>query len=61
MLKKSQFLLFPLLTKQGKPVIYNDDIHCTYIYYSKHGTSDVEHFEMTAQNEVPPSVYSKEG
>ena len=29
--KRNQFLLFPLLTKQCKPVIYNDDIHCTYI------------------------------
>ena len=32
-----------------------------YIYYSKHETSCVERFAMTAQNEVPPSVHSKEG
>ena len=44
--KQSQFLQFPLLRKQGKPVIYNDDIYCT-IYYSKHGASDVEYFEMS--------------
>ena len=36
-------------------------IYTVHIYYSKHGTSDVEHFEMTAQNEVSPSVHSKEG
>ena len=31
MSKRIQFLLFLLLRKKGKPVIYNDDIHCTYI------------------------------
>ena len=52
-----------MLTKQGKPVIYNDDIHCIYIYiyYCKHRPSDVEHFEMTAENQGLPSVRSKEG
>ena len=29
--KRNQFLLFLLLTNQGKPVIYNDVIDCTYI------------------------------
>ena len=59
MLKKSQFLLFPNLTKQCKPVIYNDDIY--YIYYSKHKTSDINHSEKTAQNQGSPLVHSKEG
>ena len=33
MLKRSQSLLFLLLRKQGKPVIYNDDmIYTVHIY-----------------------------
>ena len=31
MSKRNHFLLFPLLTKQGKQVIWNDNTHCTYI------------------------------
>ena len=31
MSKSNQFFLSLLLRKQGKPVIYNDDIYCTYI------------------------------
>ena len=46
-------------------------IYTVHIYYSKHGTSDVEHFEMTdnincakgmtAQKQRFPSVPSKQG
>ena len=43
--KQKHFFLFHLLRKQGKSVICNDDIYCI-IYCSKHGASDVEHFEM---------------
>ena len=44
-------------------------IDTVHIYYSKHGASDVEHFEMTysndcgegmtAQKQGPPSLHSK--
>ena len=46
MLKRNQFLLFSLLLKLGKPVIYNDNIYTVIIYYSKHGVSEAAHFEM---------------
>ena len=65
MQKRKQFLLFPLLRNQGKPVIYNNNIQYTY---SKHGLSDVEQFEvlynysygkgMTAEKKAIPPVSS---
>ena len=69
--KENQFLVFPLLSKQGKPVTYAMVIYTIHIYYSKHGTSDVDHFEMTdnhncskgmaEQKQGLPSVPSKQG
>ena len=71
MSKSNKFLLFPIIRKQGKLVGYNGDIYTVFIYYSKHGASDVEHFEMTynhncgkgmtAQKQGPPSIPSKQG
>ena len=55
MQQNKKFLLFLLLTKQGKPVIHNNDIDCTYIY-SKHGTSDVKHFEMSSNHDYGNSM-----
>ena len=43
--KRTQHLLFPLLRNQGKQIIFKDYI-TLHIYYSNHGASDVEHFEM---------------
>ena len=61
--KQNHFLLFSLLKKHGKLDIYNDEIQ-RKTYYSKHGASAVEHFEMpynhsygkgiTAQNQGHP-------
>ena len=66
--KSKQFLQFPFLRNQGKPVICND-VYIVHIYHSKHGNSDVEYFEIpynhsfdkeiTAQKQEPPLVPPK--
>ena len=68
MSRRNQFLLFPLLRKQGKPG-YTMMIYTVNINYSKHGASDEKHFEMTyyndcgkgmtAQKQRPPSLPSQ--
>ena len=43
--KRNQLLLFPLLRNRCKPIILKDNI-TLHIYYSNHGVSNQEHFEM---------------
>ena len=52
--KRNQFLLLLLLRNQGK-VVNAMMIYIVHVYYSKHGASDVEHFEMPHNH-----IYDKE-
>ena len=45
--KRNQFLVFPLLRKQGELAMYNDDINNIIICYSEIEASEAELFEMT--------------
>ena len=45
--KRNQFLVFPLLRKQGELAIYNYDIYNLIICYSEIEASEAELFEMT--------------
>ena len=39
--------MFPFPIRQGKLVMYNDNIHNIIMYYIKHGALEAEIFEMT--------------
>ena len=49
--QRNQFLVFPLLRKQGELAMYNDDIYNIIICYSKIGASEPDLFEMTSNDD----------